>query len=608
MCWGLLLAVLAAAPAAVPPAPAPAAAPDPELQVLATSLAPSQRAAVEKALEKAVGGLGALPRYRVDVELDVDTRVLKAREQIAWRLPERMTELWLRIPANAPHLQREAPDGPLKAVVVDRVICDGKEVLLGSQENGVYRVVFPEPREGEVLLELELHSEVPELQGVSTDATSGMASQAMTLLMGGGEQGKTDYGAFGWSGGTFNLGGVFPELTRREAGVFDISPEAGVGEPRWGALGNWVVSVVAPPGLQVAGTGVEVGQTPEKDGRRRTTRVAAAVRGFGLVAGVGYEEQKATAGEVKLRVLAPVGHALQAKKMLYTAAGALKHYAEHVGPYPWASLELVEAPLTDSMEAISFPTFVMASGLLGSMGHVPPQLTGGADPAAMVDPVLELVIAHQVAHQWWRGVVGSDGRGRPVLDEPVAAYAAILYVTKRRGAAHAEKQVEEQLRQPFRLLRTLGHPDAAADRPISEYSGRLEFEAILKGKGGLFHHKLRQLLGDKTYFAALKASVAHNAFKEVDSDPVLLAAASLAPNKAQAALKLYDRWTRQTKGDQDIGAQLDFGAALAGQGMQIDPASMKLLQQMMQQLGGVMGGGGQPPPAPPPGQKSKTGP
>jgi hypothetical protein len=194
-------------------------------------------------------------------------------------------------------------------------------------------------------------------------------------------------------------------------------------------------------------------------------------------------------------------------------------------------------------------------------------------------------VAHHVAHQWWKGVVGSDNRGRPALDEPLTSYAAILYVEQRRGAGAAQKLVEEQLRRAYRLYRTLGKADAAVDRPLNEYEGRMEVEALLRGKGGTYYAKARKLVGDKAFFAALKQSVAHNRFKDVDTDPWLIAVAGAAPDQAEAALKLYERFMRQKKGDEDIGAQLD-AAAFDVPGMQVDPATLQIVRQMLKSFSG----------------------
>ncbi len=42
------------------------------------------------------------------------------------------------------------------------------------------------------------------------------------------------------------------------------------------------------------------------------------------------------------------------------------------------------------------------------------------------DQLLEFVVVHEVAHQWWNAVVGSNSKKHPYIDEAMANYSAIL--------------------------------------------------------------------------------------------------------------------------------------------------------------------------------------
>jgi hypothetical protein len=199
-----------------------------------------------------------------------------------------------------------------------------------------------------------------------------------------------------------------------------------------------------------------------------------------------------------------------------------------------------------------------------------------------------MVIAHQVAHQWWRGVVGSNSRERPVLDEPLATYSALLYIEMRRGKKAANELLRSQVRDAYNLYRMLGGRDASVDRPIGDFGGRAEIVGLLNGKGALYYDRLRKLAGDKLFFVALRRHYKDNFFGEISSDGVLLATAAVAPAKAQAALELYERYMRQLHGDEDVGGPRNFADALQQSGMQVDPATKALLEQLGAAFGGAM--------------------
>ena len=55
-----------------------------------------------------------------------------------------------------------------------------------------------------------------------------------------------------------------------------------------------------------------------------------------------------------------------------------------------------------------------------------PNFVDPARTALMVD-TREFVVVHEVAHQWWSAVVGSDSKRHAFLDEALANFSAALY-------------------------------------------------------------------------------------------------------------------------------------------------------------------------------------
>ena len=54
------------------------------------------------------------------------------------------------------------------------------------------------------------------------------------------------------------------------------------------------------------------------------------------------------------------------------------------------------------------------------------------------DDWLELVTVHEVAHQWWYGLVGNDEVHDSWLDEGLTEYSTILYYGQRYGREEEE--------------------------------------------------------------------------------------------------------------------------------------------------------------------------
>jgi hypothetical protein len=159
--------------------------------------------------------------------------------------------------------------------------------------------------------------------------------------------------------------------------------------------GFWSARLEVPPGF------VAVGAT---DG------VRAGVREVGLAALRGDAGlTRHVAGPPAVTV-----YAAEAGEEIAThALGALRWHGERYGAYPWPSFTIVELPWLP-IEGMEMSGFAF--------------LRRGTSPAGMV-------AAHEVAHQWWYGIVGSDPRNHPWQDEALATYTAWRYWQDASGAA-----------------------------------------------------------------------------------------------------------------------------------------------------------------------------
>ena len=198
-------------------------------------------------------------------------------------------------------------------------------------------------------------------------------------------------------GDALRLGSFFPILPW-EAGVGWATdpPAGGFAEASTAPSADFELTVNLPVGFNVLASG-----TPDRTRPGRYT--ASAMRDVALSVGR-FETVSAVAmapEPVQVTVGVHRGVADSAATFLERSVAALEDFGRRFGPYPW-------------------PTFTMA---------VTPALGGGIEYPGhvMQGPGTIGVVVHEVAHQWFYGLVGNDQGRDPWLDEGLATYADVRF-------------------------------------------------------------------------------------------------------------------------------------------------------------------------------------
>jgi aminopeptidase N len=209
---------------------------------------------------------------------------------------------------------------------------------------------------------------------------------------------------------------------------------------------------------------------------------AGPMRQFALTAG-DLDVAHDMAGDVAISVYTARGGGLDAQWIARIAAAALGVFERRFGPYPYRELDLHLLP-GDFDGGDEYPGLIF----LYSDGQV--------------DNGTRYVTAHEVAHQWWFGLVGNDIYRQPWLDEAFAQYSAIVYAEDVDGPAVAQADWEREVLRRYRGA--LADGDRPIGLAITDYPNFNVYYRTVYGKGALFLRTLRAELGDEHFFTALQ--------------------------------------------------------------------------------------------------------
>ena len=248
--------------------------------------------------------------------------------------------------------------------------------------------------------------------------------------------------------------------------------------PAWGDaissdIAFYHVEITAPGDFALVASGTEIAREQVEDGSQRVVYVTGPMRDFAFALGT-LETESRNVGDVVLRAWVLPEHIDDLGKVLDAAAVQVGLLSEFIGPYPYVELDLVDAP--GAFSGVEYPGLVFI-GTLGTAGVVRPTV-------------------HEVAHQWFYGLIGGDQLHEPWLDEAAAAYSEVLYYEHTDGVGRATGYLTD-LRAMLR-----GHPDSTLPIGLSvaDYSSPGDYGLFVYSKGALFFDALRREFGDRVFF------------------------------------------------------------------------------------------------------------
>lgn len=542
---------------------------------------PAQAALTREAAQR----LRDTPATKYDISVNVDPAARKysgsARVTFTNRRSKSTNYMMFFLYPNDPGITKSQE----KFMDISDVSVNNKPAPI-DQDGPSLRVNLPEALQpGQtVVVQMKFAARIPK-QTASQDLFTQAMDQIQSLINPD-PNAQPDYGIFSSGSDILNMGLWYPALSKYDNEGWDEEAYAGIGDVSYYDPADFQVTLSAPTGYQSATSGTATRKSPAKDGIQSQTIEAQQSRDFVIELSKLFEQKNAIRGSTVLRSHYLIKHRESGEKVLDVATKAFDYYSSTFGSYPYTELDLVEAPLYGGAGGVEFPGLVT----IASMLYREPQSETQEDSlqqllasSPAMDDLLEFVVAHEVAHQWWNSVIGSNSKKYPYIDEAMANYSAVLYFEHYHGREAAERQMTMQMKLNYQVNRLAGGADRPVNLPASSYNGALEYAGIVYGKGALYFDKLRTVMGDAAFFEALKRYYNEYWFRIAGPNDFTTVAEQRLPGKKTEIRATFKRWIEETHGDEDIGpGTLE---ALMPEILSMNPGAMNSDQQdLLKQL------------------------
>jgi hypothetical protein len=221
----------------------------------------------------------------------------------------------------------------------------------------------------------------------------------------------------------------------------------------------------------------------------RYTYEQLRARNFVLSVSPDYQILETEAAGVTIKAYAFSESAFPNQAVLEYAAQALSEYVDLYGPLPRQSVSIVQADFLDGMEFDGL--YFVSKGFYNLF-------------VGTVNGYLSLITVHEMAHQWWYGVVANDQAIDPWLDEGLSTFAELQYI---------EKYYPDQVDWWWAYRVSYYQPDGLIDLPVYDYQFYTGYRNAVYLRSAQFLAALRELVGIDGYNDAIRRYVKSTAGK-----------------------------------------------------------------------------------------------
>ncbi len=304
---------------------------------------------------------------------------------------------------------------------------------------------------------------------------------------------------YGYMDGIYNLGNFYPVLSVYENGGWSTEKYFSYGECFYSVVSDYRITLSVPLNYRVISSGLS-SMTSVSGGQGIWTVNAPRVRDFAMIAGDDFDVVSDSVDGVTVKSYYMNGDEYRGRSAMQAGLDAVRAFNAAFGEYPYPELDIVETYL-DAL-GMEYPNIVMISeSVTNNEGSVHGSFSR-----------LENVIAHEIGHQWFYGLVGDNQFTEAWLDESFASYSEWVYeeLFLDKGTLDYNMFILSDSLEPETNL----YPDDyfCINKEYDEFGSDHEYVYAVYKNGAVFLYRLRDAMGRDAFDQAMHEYVAGNMY------------------------------------------------------------------------------------------------
>ena len=306
---------------------------------------------------------------------------------------------------------------------------------------------------------------------------------------------------FGYYENNINFANFYPILAIHENGEFDMTPYYSSGDPFYSECANYVVTVSCDNNFDVYSSGNKIKESQNNNIKTQCFE-AKAVRDFALVFGSNFESRCIVQNDTTINYVGYKGDE-NLDNLLSISAKAVNFFSEIYRTYPYKELNIIKTPFVHG--GMEYPGLVMISDTIEETEE------------------LNKVIVHEVAHEWWYGLVGVNETNSAWIDEGLAEYSTALFFGSHPEYDISYNNMINDAVMSYTLYVDIissinGKINTKMNLPVNEYINEYEYTYMIYIKGILLFDELASSVGQDKLVKALSKITKDFAFSNISDD------------------------------------------------------------------------------------------